>query len=403
MPALMMRLAVFLTGAVVLTGCGGGASRSAGGSGDSQAAPIHVSCGATPVAARTLRPAGAAVLSLPGAPDGIASSADGRTAFVALQSGPPRIAVIERTGSSERVVRTVAVPQYASGVRVTPDGRYVIAAAGHGAIVLDAGAAISGSGPAVLGSLEAPTAVAGKGPGAAEVAVSPDSRHVFVTLEGAGEVAVFDLRAAVSSGFGSGAFLGAIPVGAGALGITNSPDGRWLYEVSESARLGVGRRRGALNVIDLSRATRDPAHALVATAPAPCAPVRVAASPNGSTVWVTARDGNALLGFSAAALRTDAAHALMSVTRVGAQPLGLAVANGGATVLVADSDLSGASRTPAGVSVVDAASSAHPKLVGSIATGRLADAISVPPAGDAALVTASDGRQVDLLPLQALR
>src|SRR5665811_1306257 len=76
--------------------------------------------------------------------------------------------------------------------------------------------------------------VAGHGPGAAEVAVSPDSHHVFVTLEGAGVVAVFDLRAALAGGSQSG-YLGAVPVGPGALGISLSADGRRLYEVSESA------------------------------------------------------------------------------------------------------------------------------------------------------------------------
>jgi DNA-binding beta-propeller fold protein YncE len=398
----MVRLAVVALIAVLLTGCGGGASAPQRRSGRS-AVSVNLSCGSAPVAGDPLHPSGAAVVPLPGVPDGIASTADGRVAFVALQSGPPRIAVIARSGSSARLMRTVLVPQYASGVRVTADGRYVIAAAGHGAVVLDAAAAISGSGPAVLGSLEAPPAVAGKGPGAAEVAVSPDSRYVFVTLEGAGAVAVFDLRSAIGGGFGSGSFVGAVRVGAGALGIVPSPDGRWLYEVSEAARTAAGTRRGALNVIALFRAVRDPARALVATAPAPCVPVRVAVSPDGSTVWVTARAGNALLGFAAAALRTDPSSALVSVTKVGAQPLGVAVANGGATVLVADSDLAGSPGASARVSVLNTTSAAHPRLTGSIATGKLADAISAPPAGDTAVVTASGGRQVDVLPLRALR
>jgi hypothetical protein len=64
-----------------------------------------------------------------------------------------------------------------------------------------------------------------------------------------------------------------------------------------------------LTVIDLQRAVRDPKGAVVAAVVAGCAPVRVAVSLAGATVWVTARDANALLGFSAPAVRTGPARA----------------------------------------------------------------------------------------------
>jgi DNA-binding beta-propeller fold protein YncE len=288
-------------------------------------------------------------------------------------------------------------------MKVTPDGRYVLGATGRGAVLLDVAAARSGVGRSLLGSLAAPAGVAGAGPGAAEIAVSPDSRYAFVTLEGAGAVAVFDLDAAISKGFGSKGYLGSIPVGAGALGITVSPDGDWLYEVSESAGGRPADDRGALNVIDLKRAVSDPPRSVIATAAAACAPVRVAVSAAGTTVWVTAKDGNALLGFSAVALRRDPSHALVSVTRVGEQPLGLAVADGGRMVLVADSNLSSPQHSHSEVSVVDTAASDKPMLLGSIPTGKLADAISVPATGDGALVTNSDSEQLDVLALHRLR
>jgi DNA-binding beta-propeller fold protein YncE len=383
--------------AVLGAGCGSGLPTAI--SPRPSAAPVGLRasaampCGRPPAYSRTRGPAKVAEVSLPGTPDGIASTADGRAAFVALQSGPPRIAVLARSSSGERLVRTIPVPKYASGVHVAPTGKYVLAAAGRGAVVLDAAAAISGAGHPVLGSLSAPAGVVGSGPGAAEVAVSPDSRYAFVTLEGAGAVAVFDLR----RGFGASPFIGAVPVGDGALGIAASPDGRWLYEVSESAR--AGGRRGTLNVISLSRAVHDPSAAVVARAPAPCAPVRVAISPDGATVWVTARDANTLLAFSAAALRSDPSRALLSATRVGEAPLGLALADAGRIILVADSDVAHAPSQHPGVSVVDASSPAHPVLSETLRTGRLADAIAVPSAGPPALVTASSSRQVDIEPV----
>jgi DNA-binding beta-propeller fold protein YncE len=215
-------------------------------------------------------------------------------------------------------------------------------------------------------------------------------------------VAVFDLDAAIRSGFGSKGFLGSIPVGAGALGLAVSPDGRLLYEVSESARDGSAHDSGALSVIDVQRAVREPARSVISRAVAACAPARVAVSADGTVVWVTARDGNALLGFSAVALPRDPAHALVSVTRVGEQPLGLAVVDGGRRVLVADSNLSYSRRARSGVSVVDTASSRKPTLLGSISAGKLPVAIAAAPSDDLALVTNSGSRQLEALALHRL-
>ena len=343
----------------------------------------------------------AGTLRLPGTPDGIATTPDGRVSFVALQSGAPRIAVVANGPSWLRLLRTVRVPAYASGLKVTPDGRYVLGAVGGGLVVLDAAGVNAGTRHALLGSLAAPPSVVGTGPGAAEIAVSRDSRYAFVTLEAAGAVAVFDLHIAIRTGFGPRGFVGAIPVGAGALGIAASPDDRWLYEVSESAQRTSGPSRGALDVINLKTAVTDPARSVIASTAVPCAPVRLALSPAGTTVWVTAKNANALLGFSAPALRTHPALALVSVTRVGAQPLGVGVTDAGRKVLVADSNLSHSPKARSGVSVIDIASPGTPKLLGTIPTGKLADAISVR-STNLALVTSSDSNQLDTLDLSRL-
>jgi DNA-binding beta-propeller fold protein YncE len=370
--------------AVLLSGCGSShtGAGSAGGA-------LHSGCGAAPVTGPALPGVSRRTLPLPGAPDGIATTADGRVSFVALQSGPPRVAVIEH---GERLTRTVSVPAYASGMRVTPDGRYVLGAAGRGTFMLAVAGAASGRPGQPAGWLAVPVAAAGPRPGAAEVAVTPDSRYVFVTLERAGAVAVFDLARVTRVAAAPGAFVGLVPVGAGALGIAASPNGRWIYEVSESARRG--SERGALNVIDARLAVRDPARSVVATATVTCSPVRVAA--DGAMVWVTARRANALLGFSAGALRDGAARALVSVTRVGPAPLGLATVAGGRRILVADSSLAGP-RGAGSVSVVDAAPGRAPHLLGQIFTGGMPDAISAPGGAAPALVTDSGRRAVALL------
>jgi DNA-binding beta-propeller fold protein YncE len=397
--------ALHVTIGTLLCGCAGGSragtSAARGAAAEPRLAEVH--CGAPPVVGASLSRPRAEMLKLPGTPDGIASTPDGGTSFVAIQSGSPRIVVIANRPGGERLLGTVALPAYASGLNVTPDGRYALGAAGRGAVVLDVTAARGGGGRGLLGSLAVPASVAGAGPGAAEVALSRDSRYAFVTLERAGLVAVFDLKAAISRGLGTHGYLGSIPVGPGALGITVSPDGRWLYEVSESAPNRSAHGHGTLNAIDVKRAVNDPARSITARAAAACAPVRVAVSPDGKTVWVTARDGNALLGFSALALQRDTARALASVTRVGPQPLGLAVADGGRKLLVADSDLAHARGSRSAVSIINTASPGKPVQIGSVPAGELADAISAPATGDLALVTNSDSRQLEVLHLQRLK
>jgi DNA-binding beta-propeller fold protein YncE len=94
--------------------------------------------------------------------------------------------------------------------------------------------------------------------GAIEVAASPDGRFAFVTLEDSQQAAVFNPGAAVSRGFGPADYVGSIPLELAPVGVTVSPDGRWLYATSEVASRGTGTgapggasSAGTLTVIDL--------------------------------------------------------------------------------------------------------------------------------------------------------
>jgi hypothetical protein len=55
------------------------------------------------------------------------------------------------------------------------------------------------------------------------VAVSPDDRFAFVTLELSDSMAVFDLRKALASGFGPADFVGTVPLGTAPVGLAMSP------------------------------------------------------------------------------------------------------------------------------------------------------------------------------------
>jgi hypothetical protein len=130
--------------------------------------------------------------------------------------------------------------------------------------------------------------------------------------------------------------------------------------------------QGTLTVVSLPRAETDPAKAVVATVAAGCSPVRVITSADGREVWVTARESDDLLCFSAARLLDDPARALVAIVRVGAAPVGLMLVRNGSLIVVADSDRflrPGAKADLSVVSVV-AAVAGKPAVLGRIPAGQ---------------------------------
>ena len=121
---------------------------------------------------------------IPGYPFGVAVTADGRWSFVSSPGGPGGggIGVFANAGTGvPRLVRTIPV-SVALGVALTHDGRYVLAASGSGAAVVSVAQAEAGGKRTVLGALSSPRT--GRfGGGAIEVAVSPDDRFAFVSIE----------------------------------------------------------------------------------------------------------------------------------------------------------------------------------------------------------------------------
>lgn len=347
-----------------------------------------------------------------GTPFGVATTPDGRWAFVAATGGSVDVLRL-RTGKSgapiATLVRSISLPEAPFGAAVTPDGKYLLLAAGSGAMVVSVARAEAGTAGAVLGTLAAPAGTSQSGPSnplaansATQVAVSPDSRFAFVTLEYADEAVVFNLAAAVSHGFGAADYVGAIPLGQATVGMAVSPDGRWLYATSEvvvpaqhPVGLGPGRCTGSvpgtepgeapgtLTVIELRRAETDPAHSVVATVDAGYQPVRVVTSADGTRVWVTARASDDLLCFSAARLASDPARALVAVVRVGSEPVGLAAVRGGTQVVVADSNRFGAAGASSELTVVNvaAALAGRPALAGHLSTGLFPRDMAVSPGG----------------------
>jgi DNA-binding beta-propeller fold protein YncE len=296
-----------------------------------------------------------------------------------------------------------ALPSYAQpvatagrplGEALTPDGRYLLAADGGGAVVISVSRAESGE-PAVLGTLGS------SGRGAIEVAVSPGGRFAFVSEENSASIAVFDLQQALTRGFSAADLVGVIPVGIAPVGMAVSPGGRWLYATSETAAqagaAALPESQGTLTVISMARAETDPAASVVSTVYAGCSPVRVVTSQDGSIVWVTARGSDQVLGFAAARLRSDPAHSLIASVEVGEAPVGMALVDDGRRIVVADSNRSAVAGAAASLAVVDVAAAldGKPALLGYLAAGGFPREMALEPGGSTLLVTNFSSQQVE--------
>jgi DNA-binding beta-propeller fold protein YncE len=397
--------------ALALAGCSGGTPHVG--------PPAHASPGATaPSAAGVPRcstatataphlAAGLVRLSpVPGEPFGVAVTSDGHWSFVSYLSasgGGGSVGVFAMTGStSPRLVHQIPVQQ-GLGMAFTPGDRYLLVAQGTGAAVLSVPAVEQGARNAVLGKLSSAGAGNPAFGSAIEVAASPDGRFAFVSLEYSGAIAVFNLQRALASHFRTSGFVGDIPMGIAPVGMAASPDGDWLYatsEVNRARRNGpgtAGGAQGSLSVISLHKAETDPAHSVVSRVDAGCNPVRVVTSASGGTVWVTARESDMLLGFSASRLRVDPSHSLIARVEVGEAPVGLALADGGQRVVVADSNRFQQQGTTSNLAVVNvaAALAGKPALAGYLPAGTFPRQMALEPSGRTLLVTNFGSEQLE--------
>jgi hypothetical protein len=351
------------------------------------------------------------LVPVPDQPLGVATSHDGKWAFVSL---PSQIAVMSLHGPRPRLARLIPLPaEVASGAHrltLTRDGRYLLASAASGAVVIDVGRATRGprtAAGAVLGRISSPPKRFDATAGAISVLATHDGHYAFVARSRTWGIAVFDLQEALRTHFRSSGFFGTIPLDVGPSAMALSPNGRWLYATtlsSASSRHKKPSQGGTLSVIDVGRAIANPDHSVLRTVLAGCEPVRVITSANGRIVWVAALGSHAVLGFSAARLRGDPSRALRAEVGVGQAPVGLLAAGGGRRLLVADSGSSQGAAPGRGVTVIDtAAALAHrPAVVGRIATGGLPRELAGVPGHDAALLTNYATKELETIDLRRL-
>ena len=334
--------------------------------------------------ANPLTSVASATLPLP-SPFGVVVS--GPYAFV---SGGNAVTVLRDTGTTllPAVVSTIDVGGVQKGDAITHNGQYVLAAENGGAVVISTTAALEGA-PSIVGFLASPG-----GSGAAQVVLSADDKYAFVTLQNSAQLAVFNLQAALSDGFGSAAaFVGDVPLGPSPEGLA-AADGM-LFAASES---------GKLNVLSMSTAESDPAHAVTATVNAGCGPARALVSANQQVLWVTASASNALLGFSIPKLSTEPSKALIADVPVGESPLGMVFVDGGSRMLVADSNQHNVAGQTSSIAVIDTAKAlaGRPALLGYLSTGALPRQFGLEEGGKTLLVTVTNSNQLQAINVAGL-
>jgi DNA-binding beta-propeller fold protein YncE/tRNA A-37 threonylcarbamoyl transferase component Bud32 len=377
-------------GAYLLLGRGGGGGGGAGGGQTGTATRVLTLPGCTTETARTAPVQGVRThfVQVGGRPFDVVVSPN-HFGFVSLRNNAPLL-VMNTAKFVPTVVQQVPLAN-PEGEALTHNRQYLLVAGDSGMTVfrvsdLEAGLTTP------VGSLTSPG-----GKGALQVVPSPDDKFAFVAMQNSGNVAVFNLHKALTSGFGPADFVGMIPMRSDPTGMAASPDGRYLYVVSGLAETALQSGMGTLAIVDMRKAESSPESSVVKVDNAGCGPARVLASPDGKYVWVTSGGGNTLEAFSAPKLLSDNKHALVAKVRVGQIPLGLVLVSNGARMVVADSNRDSVGTSTADLMVVDVdkALAGKAALVGTIKSGLAPRQFALEPNGKTLLVTNTGSGQVE--------
>jgi DNA-binding beta-propeller fold protein YncE len=309
-------------------------------------------------------------IAVPSHPFTVVPTQDGCWLFVSLMGDSkgrdPGIAVLKRANGHIELSRVVPLKWRPTGMVLTHDGKLLIAAAIDAVIFLDVQRMIEHHGNPVLGSFS-------DGPkyGSIYVNVTTDDKLLFVSEERARAITVIDLERTRANGYKPDAILGRIPTGNAPIALTFSLDGKRLYTTSQIAlpewkwpkackpEGGPGNSEarnpeGAVIVVDVERARTDPARSVAARIPAGCSPVRMAISPAGDRIYVTARNSNAVVAFDTAKLLSDAEHARVGMAPVGTAPVPIAVVDDGSKVVAGNSNRFAGSTSHETLTILDA-------------------------------------------------
>jgi DNA-binding beta-propeller fold protein YncE len=347
-------------------------------------------CTTKTATARTLATAHGRRVTLGGRPLGAVVTSQGY-GFVALSTG---LGLLRTTGTAPALQRTIPLSA-PRGLALTHDQKYLLVAGQAGVTVFRVSDLENGL-SAPVGTLTGPA-----GSHAVQVAVSPFDKYALATFQSGrsgGYVAVFNVRQAVTSGFGAADRIRLIPMAEPPVGIAISPQGLYAYVASGLAASAGASGHGQLTVISMLAGPNTPAFSVVKTVSAGCGPNQVLIDKYSRNVWVTVAGGNALVAYSADKLLSDPRHALLARVAVGGQPLGLVFYDHGQRIMVADAGQAGGAGN---VAVVDV-SRARPALLGTVATGAAPQQVALYPGGKTLLVADTGSRQLQVIKVSQL-
>lgn len=351
-------------------------------------------------------------VALPGSPFMALPSADGCWLFVSLTQPHAGVAVLHRAEGEIALVRTVRLPGLPTGMALTHDGALLVVADGVNVAFLDVRRLTTGLGRAVLGYW----GVGGFWPESIYVSVTADDHYLFVSNEAVGTISVVDLLQTRRSHFAQVRVVGSIAVGAGPIGLAYSADERILFATVQSVSdMGWAKRcrseseptvvadhpEGAIVVVDMKVATSNPGAAVLRRVPAGCNPVRIVASRERGSVYVTARGSNELLAFTERELSRSGPDPRPTRLAVGTSPVGVAIIDKGRKIVVAGSNRFYTAATAPALYVIDTGrmGGKSTPLLGTIPSGGFPREIRATADGRTLLVTDFDAHALQIVDL----
>ena len=407
-------------------------------------------------------------IALPGNPFGVLPSRDGCWVFASVGGARGGIAVLKRRDGHIEMAQVVPVTPAPAGIALTHDGELLIAAANNAAVVLDVARMTAGSPNPVLGTFSGrdgkflgsvyvnvtaddkllfvseesaqsitvidlerarqngykPDAILGNIPvGGAPIALtfSPDGKWLYTTSEGAApewnwpkackpegppqtpeqiaarkadaerRLAALQAQQTEASEKGTAQLQGQIDALKALIGsLSGAP---------------LVNPEGAVIVVDVARARTDPSNAVAGRIPAGCSPVRMAISPNGGRIYVTARNSNAVVAFDTAKLLSDPDHARIGMAPVGEAPVPVAVIDGGKKVVAGNSNRFAGGNAPQSLSVLDAAKIEQKGAdagLGTIPSGAFPRELSVSADGHTLFLTNAGSSSIQVMDIDHL-
>ena len=368
----------------------------------SPASPVYAQQTSTPITCN--QPSREPIVHLPidGHPFDVITSRDGCWVFVSVirDSGVNGVTVFRRMGGEIKRVGLARIDGAALGMVLTRDEKTLVVAGGTQVAFVDVAKLTSGQDVADVSYLSG-TGFAG----GIMVNVTSDDRYLFVSQELAAAITVIELPQN-RDGFSTSRVIGAIPTGRAPISLVFSANQRYLFSTSQEAPKALGwpidcrpqanraaapdHSNGAVVIIDVEHAKKDPSASVRGIVRAGCNPVRLALSADGNSAYVTARGDDELLVFEMAKMLTNSANALIARVPVGTAPVGVAVIDRGTKVVVTNSNrFAGGADDRQHLTVIDAGkiTGGADAVLGTIPAGAFPRQMHVTADGRTLLVT----------------